>query len=297
MAEAGSIAAPVAAVGSTAAVDVMTKYRTYNVPLSLVSDYKNCRLVVRAVDPVTLADSLASEPNDDIVMLQLLDISVDLDALATSGYGIPIEVVLDDPQTEAAKLYRVMKLQRTHPVRIVIPVVAGFSKAIKVASSLNLPIKLEGTQPEPAVVEELCEALDHYLHSKAVAQPIDYFSGLLMVRLHKVPITLWEIQEEDPASVRYITDDGHEVVARRPFTSNNESLDSFRFKLTERVLNEGEECATCEFFPECAGYFKWPDRSFSCNGIKRVLHKLQQAAKELEDDLSAYPTDLTEPAI
>jgi hypothetical protein len=48
-------------------------------------------------------------------------------------------------------------------------------------------------------------------------------------------------------------------------------LDSFRMSLTEDVLQAGEECATCEFFPECGGYFKWPDRSFSCDGVKRVL--------------------------
>src|SRR5215510_6522734 len=275
----------------------MAQYRTYNVPLALVSDYKNCRLVVRAIDPVALADSLAAEPNDEIVMLQLLDISAELDALATSGYGIPVEVVLNDPQTEAAKLYRVMKLHRAHPVRIAIPVIAGFSKAIKVAASLNLPVKLEGTQPEPDVIEELCDALDHYLHSKAVSHPIDYFSGLLMARLHKVPITLWDIQEEDPATVRYITDDGKEVISRRPFVPADESLDSFRVTLTDRVLSDGEECLSCEFFPECGGYFKWPDRNFSCAGIKRIFRKLQNEANELQDDLSSYPTVSTEPVV
>jgi hypothetical protein len=275
----------------------MAQYRTYNVPLALVSNYRNCRLIVRARDPVALADCMAAEPNDEIVLVQLLDISAELDVLETSGYGTPVEVVLNDPQTEAAKLYRVMKLQRTHPVRIVIPVVAGFSKAIKVASSLNLPIKLEGTQPEPAVIEELCEALDHYLQSRAASQPIDYFSGLLMARLHRVPITLWDIQEEDPASVRYITDDGNEVIARRPFVSAGEGLDSFRFTLIERVLSNGEECASCEFFPECGGYFKWPNRNFSCEGIRHVLHKLQGAANELHDDLESFPIASTEPAI
>ena len=262
----------------------MPQYRTYNVLLELVSGYKDCRLVVRANDPVALADSLAAEPNDEIALLQLLDISAEIDVLATSGYGIPIDIVLKDPQTEAAKLYRVMKLQRTHPVRIVVPVVAGFSKAVKVATALHLPIKLEGTQPEPDVIEELCETLDHFLHNKAISQPIEYLSGLLMAQLHKMPITLWDIQEEDPGSVRYVTDDGKEVIARAPFV--NPAVDSFRVALTERVLSPGEECASCRFFPECAGYFKWPNADFSCEGIKRVFEKLHSAALELEDDRS-----------
>ena len=273
----------------------MMQYRTYNVPLALLGTYTTCRLVVRATDPVELGDSLAAEPNDEVVMLQLLDIEAELDALETSGYGIPIEVVLNDPQTEAGKLYRVMSLQRTHPVRIVIPVVAGFSKAIKVASSLNLPVKLEGTQPDATLIEELCDALDHYLHNKAVSQPIEYFSGLLMARLHRMPITLWDIQEEDPASVRHITDDGNEVIARRPFVPVTQSIDSFRFAHTKQVLSPGEECASCEFFPECAGYFKWPDRNFSCEGVKRVFRKLHEAANELQDDLSIYPITSMEP--
>lgn len=268
---------------------MVSKYRTYNVPLEFVSAYKDCRLVMRARDPVALADSLAADPREDIVMLQLLDISAELDVLTTSGYGTPIEIVLNDPQNEAAKLYRVMHLHRTHPVRVVIPVVAGFSKAVKVASSLHIPIKLEGTQPEPDVVEELHATLDYFLHHQSVSQPIEYFSGLLMARLHKVPITLWDIQEEDPASVRYITDDGEEVIARAPFDNGDDDLNSFRLALTERVLGAGEECASCQFFPECGGYFKWPDRNFSCEGIKRVLHKLRDAAHELEDDLASFP--------
>jgi len=274
----------------------MRQQRTYNVPLELMSAYHHCRLIVRARDPVALADQLTAAPNDQVVMLQLLDISAELEALSTSGYGIPVEVVLSDPQTEAAKLYRVNKLQRTHPVRIVIPVTMGFSKAVKIASALHLPVKLEGNQPQPDDVEELGATLDYFLHTQSVSQPIEYFNGLLMANLHRVPITLWEIQEEDPASVRYITDDGEEVIPRSPFIAVDCELDSFRVSLTERVLQPEEECASCEFFPECGGYFKWPDRSFSCEGVKRVFHRLRNAAHALEDDLSSFPIVPVEPA-
>ena len=269
---------------------------TYNVPVELLSAYGDCRVVVRAKAPSALALSLSQKPGDEIVMLQLLDINADLEVLETCSYGIPIEIVLKYPQCEASKLYRVTKLQRAHPLRIVIPVVAGFSKAVKVASALHLPIKLEGNQPEPDVIEELCSVLDFFLHNKAVSQEIDYFSGLLTAQFHKLPITLWDVQEEDPRSLRYVTDDGEEVVARAPFVACEGGLDGFRVALMERVLRPGAECASCLFFPECGGYFKWPDQNFSCDGVKRVLGKLRDAARELQDDLASWPTGRTEVA-
>jgi hypothetical protein len=217
----------------------MTEVRTYNVPVELLSAYGDRRVVVRAEDPSALAVSLSQKSGGEIVMIQLLDVTRDLEVLETCGYGVPIEIVLTHPQSEASKLYRVTKLQRAHPLRIVIPVVAGFSKAVKVAAALRLPIKLEGNQPEPDVIEELCSVLDFFLHNQAVSQEIDYFSGLLTAHFHKLPITLWDIQEEDPRSLRYITDDGKEVVARTPFAEDE--LDKFRVALMERVLRPGAE--------------------------------------------------------
>jgi len=264
---------------------------TYNVPVELLSADGNCRMVVRGKDPSALAASISQKSGGEIMMLQLLDINTDLEVLETCGYGIPIEIVLRYPQSEASKLYRLTKLQRAHPLRVVIPVVAGFSRAVKVASALHLPIKLEGNQPEPEVVEELCAVLDYFLHNKAVAQEMDYFSGLLTAHFHKLPITLWDVQEEDPGSLRYINDDGKEVVAREPFVAGDDSLDSFRVAWMERMLRPNAECASCLFFPECGGYFKWPDQNFSCAGVKRVFTKLREAAHELQDDLASCPVE------
>lgn len=283
-------------MGQPAWLEQMVQDCTYNVPVELLSAYSDRRLVVRAKDPFALADSISQKSGDEIVMLQVLDVNMDLEVLATCGYGIPIEIVLKYPQSEACKLYRVIKLQRAHPLRIVIPVVAGFSKAVKVASALHLPIKLEGNQPQPDCIEELCSVLDYFLHNKAVSQEIDYFSGLLTAQFHKRPITLWDIQEEDPRSLRYITDDGKEVVAREPFVAGEEGVDGFRVAFMERVLRPGAECASCLFFPECGGYFKWPDQNVSCDGVKLVLAKLRDAAHELQDDLSSCPTAAVETA-
>lgn len=269
---------------------------TYNVPLSLIDSYPDRRLIVRATDPAAVVQNVLPQHLNGLVALQLLDITADLEVLDGWNPGLPIEVVLTDPEGETMKLYRLCKLQRSHPVRVVIPVVPGFSKAVRVASFLYLPVKLEGMQPDPELIDEVSETLDFFLHNKAVSQPIEYFSGFLTTVIHKQPITLWEIQEEDPALVRYVTDHGAETMARRPITPLDGNLDHFRFELTKSVLSPEAECASCEFFLNCGGYFKWPNHDFSCEGVKRLFHRLRDAALELHDDLSLYPAVPTESA-
>lgn len=269
---------------------------TYNVPLSFIDSYPDHPLIVRATDPVAVVQNVSPQHLNRLVALQLLDISADLEELDGWNPGLPIEVVLADPEAETMKLYRLCRLQRSHPVRVVVPIVPGFSKAVRVASFLQLPVKLEGAQPDPELIEELTEALDFFLHNKAVSQPIEYFSGLLTTVIHKQPVTLWDIQEEHPALVRYVDERGAETLARRPFIAENKELNSFQFELTKRVLSPESECSSCEFFLNCGGYFKWPDRDFSCGGIKRVFRRLRDAAFELHDDLSLYPTAHTESA-
>lgn len=267
---------------------------TYNVPLALVDSYPDRPLIVRATDPAAVVQYLSPQHLSRLVALQLLDISADLQDLEEWHSGLPIEVVLGDPEAEVMKLYRLCRLQGSHPVRVVIPIVPGFSKAVRVASFLQLPVKLESAQPDATLIEELSETLDFFLHNKAVSQPIEYFSGLLTTVIHKHPVTLWDIQEESPSLVRYVDDNGTETVARRPFTIPDVDLKSFQFELTKRVLSPEAECSSCEFFLNCGGYFKWPNPDYSCQGIKRVFRRLRDAALELHDDLSLYPTFHTE---
>ena len=129
--------------------------RTYNVPLAFVDAYPDRPLIVRATDPVAAVQSLTPQHARQLVALQLLDISADLEQLDGWNPGLPIEVVLADPEAETMKLYRLCRLQRSHPVRVVVPIVPGFSKAVRVASFLQLPVKLEGAQPDSDLIEEL----------------------------------------------------------------------------------------------------------------------------------------------
>jgi len=55
-----------------------------------------------------------------------------------------------------------------------------------------------------------------------------------------------------------------------------------------RELSEaGEECRYCEFLSHCRGYFKWPERDYSCEGVRRIFRTLKNAAQELKRDYVA----------
>src|SRR5690349_20021621 len=139
------------------------------------------------------------------------------------GDGIPLEIFIADPR-DYLNLYSYTYLLDKHPVRIVIPVVTGFSKAVKLAVALNFAVKLEMRQPDEELLKEVNQVLDLYLHRSQVRQPIDFFHTALASFLQNEPISLWKIAEEAPV-----------------------------------VPATDLECYQFEFFNQCAGYFKWPD--------------------------------------
>ena len=174
------------------------------------------------------------------------------DFTAELEYGSPLEIVLDDPG-QYLDLYGYTSLLDNHPVRIVIPLVAGFNQAVKLAVALNFAVKLEVKQPNEELLQELSEVLDLYLHRSNVRQPIDFFHTTLISFFHDEPISLWEIAEESPA-----------------------------------IAEKHPECQECEFFNRCGGYFKWPDRTYRCDGIKKVFQTLANAAQEMRNDLATF---------
>jgi hypothetical protein len=101
---------------------------TYNVPLAFIDSYPDRPLIVRATEPAAVVQNILPKHLNELVALQLLDISADLESLDGWNPGLPIEVVLTDPEGETMKLYRLCKLQRSHPVRVVIPVVPASAK-------------------------------------------------------------------------------------------------------------------------------------------------------------------------
>jgi len=261
----------------------------YNIPAKLIPAYIGRQVIVRSHVPWRLVQGLAHVNLADVSFVQLLSTTAGVDELTHWGRSVPIEVRLPDPGADFNLLYKYSKLLDNHPVRISIPLVPGFSKAVKQAAALNFAVRLEGNQPNEALVEELSQVLDLYLHRAGLAQPIEYFHSLFLSFYHRKPSSLWEIQEEDPRQVCYVTDDGVETISPR-FAGADLNGDPIGFvaRFQDELLREKSECHSCDFFDCCGGYFKWPDRRFSCLRVKRLLASVRNAAGELESEMSAF---------
>jgi hypothetical protein len=261
----------------------------YNVPAALVDAYQGRRLIVRSHDPAELAAILAETNPENLYCLQLLSLDVDIGALLLGETSVHLDLVMSSPYSDYPQLYDLAPLLSRHPVRVTIPVVPGFTKAVSLASSLNFAVKLAVTQPDSVLVQEMSEVLDYYLHRSTVSQPIEFFHSLLMAFIEEEPLNLWTIQEEDPALFRYITDQGEETISLRFAAADvGQNPSSFLETLITNLLVEKGECTTCEFLNNCYGYFKWPRKDYACDGVKTLLKAVKHAAKELKQDLAAY---------
>ena len=261
----------------------------YNIPVVMIDAYRGRSKVVRSHSPGEIADKVTREHLQEVVFIQILDLNGDIEPLMHWGEGVPVDLIVQDPQRDLPLLYRCSPLPARHPVRVSIPVVPGCSRVVKLAVSLDFAVKLEGGQPEPAVIEEMLETAAIYLHQSTVSQPIEYFHSLFLALYRQEPVTLWGIQEEDPSRVRYITDEGEETLSRRFIgLQMQQNYSSFLKEFKAQVLAEKGECFSCGFFENCCGYFKWPRKAYSCSGVKRLLQTLKDATTELKRDLAAF---------
>jgi hypothetical protein len=197
---------------------------------------------------------------------------------------------MTNPAVDFRFLYRFRNLLDKHPIRVSISVKPGFPSAVKLALALNFAVKLEVGQPDRPLIEELSEVLNHYLHRSIVSQPVEYFHSIFLSFYHQEPSSLWFIQEEDPDQIRFVSDDGTESLSTR-FGSVGQNAARLSLAQVIKHVPSGAriECDDCEFLDRCGGYFKWPDRSFSCDGVKELFRTIQQAAAELTNDLKQVP--------
>ena len=261
----------------------------YNIPAALVGAYRGRRVIVRSHDPAELAPILAEKNKENLCCLQLLSLTGDIGALLLGKASVPLDLVMSSPYSDYPQLYDLAPLLSRYPVRVTIPVVPGFSKAVRLSSSLNFPVKLEVTQPDSNLVQEMAEVLAYYLHHSTVSQPIEFFHSLLMAFIEEEPLNLWTIQEEDPALFRYVTDQGGETVSPRlaPL-DEGQNPSAFLETLITKLLGEKGECTTCEYLKTCRGYFKWPRKDYACESVKALFKTVKEATDELRQDLSAY---------
>ena len=263
----------------------------YNVPAALIDHYPGCMLILRSSSPTEIVDSLSRVEPELIRFIQLVSTDEDVSVLEGFRVSLPLEIVLQNPVEHYLRLYKYKSLLDTHPIRIAIPVVPGFINAVKVALSLNFAVKLELDQPNDELVMELETVLDVYLHRSFVAHPVEPFHSLLQSFYSKLPVSIWQVAEEDPNLVRYITDDKTETISTRfNGLKLNVDLENFIDCFAQEVIDKRLECHDCEFYNRCSGYFKFPNKLFKCEGIKRVLRTLSAAAQEVRHDLEHFET-------
>ena len=255
----------------------------------MIDSYRGRNVIVRSSQPTEIVDCLRNADLKNVRFIQLLSTPQDCGILESTAESVPIEIALTDPATNYAQLYKYVTLLDTHPVRIAIPVVPGFSNAAKLAVALNFAVKLELEQPDGRLIDEVISVLDLYLHRSNVQQPIEFFQTMLLSFYRDEPISLWEIAEEDPTQVRYITDDGEETISKR-FAGQrlNGGVEDFVDRYSQQMLLEKSECNDCEFFLRCRSYFKWPDKTYECTGVKKLFRTLGNAAEELKQDLAGF---------
>lgn len=263
----------------------------YNIPLSMVAAYRGRRLIVRVDNPAEIPESLTGEDLQGIACLQIVSAHADLHPLMRWGAGVPLDLVVHEPERELPMLYHWSPLLASHPVRITVPVVSGFSRVAKLAAALNFAVKLHADQPDPARVAEMLSLLHAYLHETTMSQPIEYFHSMFLAFYREETVTLWNIQEEDPAFIRYIGDDGKEMLARgEGIAKLGDDLASFVPELKKELESRRGVCSCCELFHHCVGYFQVPHDGYDCNEVKAVFRALREAADELRGDLASFPT-------
>ena len=276
--------------GSTSAT--MTRTLVYNIPIELFESYRGKRVIVRASDPRVITENLNEEDTKNLQYVQILTLSADITPLSTWQTGVPIDLVMYEPQAEFGRLYNHAKLLDRHPMRVSIPVRPGFANAVKLASSLQFAVKLIVGQPTRDDLKEMFAALHMFLHGPTVTQPLEFYHGVLRSFFSSEQTTVWESQEEDPASFRYITRDGREIVSPRFIDiepPHGYALDTLVDGFAKKLVVEKRECAKCEFLDQCKGYFKWPNKDYICaGGVRGLFHELKKAAAELDVDLETY---------
>ena len=111
---------------------------------------------------------------------------------AEAGGEVPFDVILIDPGQEFAELYRLVDVRSGRNVRVSMPAKPGFLKAVRLAASLGLPVRLLPRQPTVEVLVELQEALTFYLRNPMVEAPIEFFHSALAWLRGAATGSLWQ---------------------------------------------------------------------------------------------------------
>lgn len=264
-------------------IPMVNSMPTYHIPSSMISNYSTEMVIIRSEDPSELVRTVERVGRSRIEYVQLTGAHPDPAPLSHLEPTILVEIALEDPQKEAEYLHLYCNAVFSNPIRVLINTSPGFLTAVERAISLRTESRLTVHQPDEALVRELEYALDLYLHSAEVEVPVDFFHSLLVAFCRdNLDDCLWRIQREDPERDRYVLDSGSIVISPRlPIEISGrpeDFLDDYRFE----IMAQQGECSVCRYFTQCVGYFKFPDRAYSCKAIQRIFSKLKGAANEIK---------------
>jgi len=208
---------------------------------------------------------------------------------AHSSSNIPLDVVISDPASEFSYLYRLVDACAVRPIRVTMPAAPGLTKAIRLAAALRLPVRVLPGQPSAAVLEELHDALQFYLHEPTVDAPVEFFHSALATLCDCDAGSLWTILEHDPDAFRHYDADGQVRVPRTKDADQSQITSSgFVENHLSHLIAQGAECATCPWQRPCGGYFKWPDPAYCCEGVKQLFFNIQTAGTEIRQDVASF---------
>ncbi|WP_027183084.1 hypothetical protein [Desulfovibrio inopinatus] len=266
----------------------------YNVPVRLISSYAEQSCVLRGHTVTELIEGMPHINSQKLIGLELAGFDHDLADFVPIPDGVPVEIVAG-LQDEPAKLYDLAQLTASRPVRVRLNCIPGFVSGLSIAASLDMAVALEIPLSGTAGAEELVAGLELALYRRSLTQPIDFYHGLLHTCYHQTPVDLFDIQEENPATSRYITDTGLETVSSRLAWILTERQvkpqDLFAYR-DEQIEKYAPACFECEHGPVCRGYFKWHDPTADCSAFHSLFDVILDAAEQLAEDVRHAQDDV-----
>ena len=247
-----------------------------NVPVGWADAHPAGPLIVRVTGPCDVSKTHGL-PLDRVVWIEMPLALVE----APWPMGAPLDVVLEDPAREAAGLYALDRVRRDHPVRVTIPGRPGIARSARIAMALELPVRLLTPQPASDVLAELGEVLETYLHDSRATAPVEFLQSALAWSLFGDAPSPWAALEIDPDWYPRLGAGG--APGDETWPPREAGFVARRFT---RLVEAGGACATCRAREWCRGFFKWPDPAYECEGVWRLLARIEESAASISQDLA-----------
>jgi len=204
------------------------------------------------------------------------------DPVLVDGAPTPgIDYVIANPEHDFGTMYQLAQLAPRFPVRARLALRPGVEKALRLAAALKIGVLLMPEQPDADEIHRLAAALNAYLHDHVVEAPVEPFHSWLAALVRDEPVDLWQISENNPATVVDLVSNTDGLPAR---VADRAGLDveAFRQSFWD-IAAAHPECQECRHREICHGYFKWPDPSYDCTRLRgEALDILCDAADALK---------------